>query len=801
MNRYFSTGLTVLFFILDIICLKSQSKDPFIDSINEKLSIYCQTVPFEDIFIHSDRNTYISGEYLWFSAYLLDRQSLSLTSGSSYAYIELLDPANRPVSQIRVRLEEGTGGGGFRLPDSLSSGEYTLRAYTNWMKNFLPHGCFMKTLTIYNPLREFTFKKKSLIYFPDNCDYNIAFFPEGGMLLSGFVNKVGIIVNYKRNREKGYKSYLLDEKNDTITLVVVDSTGIGSFEFYAGQGENYKLISDNTKDTFALPLISQTGFSLNVKNRINDSLKIIVNTNRVTSAGSEYFYVVIQSRGNNLYGSRVNISGKSTVISIVGNKLTQGINQISIFDSQGNPVCSRYIFIPVQPSDNNIIMNTADRAGKREKFSLEIGLDTNLISNLDLSNFSLSVSAVNGTEKNSGISDYLITGNEFRPIDGDGFICSEVFRMSFETIDNYLLSIKSNWIIWEDLIQNKVPEIKFLAEKEKQFLSGFYISTDKTETNHDQTLLLSIPGKVPVFKYAKTDQKNRFVFAIRDNESSYDYIIQPSEKNDNYLIQIESPFSDNYPESEGFIDTTRKGFPDEIVKWSINYQVEKIYGISNIGDTIRTIISHSKPIRFYGKPDKELILSDYISLPVMEEVFFELLPGVKVKSTKSKSEVLMQYPVNRNYSDDLPALLVDGVIIDDPSIILKLDPELVEKIDIVKGEYVVGDLVFYGIISVITKSGDFRSVSLPANAIRIDDYGYNFVRKFKSPDYSSGFNKADRFPDFRNTIYWNHNLKPDKYGIINVDIMTSDFVTAYEINFQGVAGSKVISVRKTIRVE
>ena len=356
--------ISIFIFSLDIFCLKSQPNDPFISTLKAKLSAWCKSVPFEDIYLHSDRETYIAGEYLWFNTYLFDRQSLSLSPESSYAYIELLDPENQPVSQTKVRLENGSGGGGFSLPDSLSTGEYTLRAYTSWMKNFLPNGCFMKKVTVYNPFNDLTFKKIISPNSPDKSDNNVLFFPEGGRLLNGFVNKVGVRVFIPGGRKPSFKGYLSDGINDSIIQVFVDSTGIGSFEFFAEKGKSYRLLSDNGKNTFFLPVISQTGFSLNVKNEVNDSLKLTINTEGVSGAGNNYFYVVIQSRGSILYGSRVNFSGKSTSLSITGNILNPGINQITIFDSGGTPVCSRLVFNPYPISDN-IFLKIVDRVRKK----------------------------------------------------------------------------------------------------------------------------------------------------------------------------------------------------------------------------------------------------------------------------------------------------------------------------------------------------------------------------------------------------------------------------------------------------
>ena len=70
---------------------------------------------------------------------------------------------------------------------------------------------------------------------------------------------------------------------------------------------------------------------------------------------------------------------------------------------------------------------------------------------------------------------------------------------------------------------------------------------------------------------------------------------------------------------------------ESIKNMSVNYQVEKIYGISGLGDTLNQFHHLLVPVRFYGKPDQELIMSDYISLPVMQEVFFELVRESRLK--------------------------------------------------------------------------------------------------------------------------------------------------------------------------
>jgi hypothetical protein len=62
--------------------------------------------------------------------------------------------------------------------------------------------------------------------------------------------------------------------------------------------------------------------------------------------------------------------------------------------------------------------------------------------------------------------------------------------------------------------------------------------------------------------------------------------------------------------------------------------------------------------------------------------------------------------------------------------------------------------------------------------------------------------KNNRIPDFRNTLYWNPSVKPDKGGKARIEFWTSDMASTYEINIQGITSDgKPISQRKIIKVE
>jgi hypothetical protein len=195
-------------------------------------------------------------------------------------------------------------------------------------------------------------------------------------------------------------------------------------------------------------------------------------------------------------------------------------------------------------------------------------------------------------------------------------------------------------------------------------------------------------------------------------------------------------------------------------------------------------------------------MKDYIALPVMQEVFFELLVGVFLKSKKAGYEVAIADPETNRIYDSPPGLFIDGVMVKDASVIAGLDPELVEKIDVIREKYFVGDFMFYGIVNIITKAGDFSNVTLPDYCIRLPYRVIDPVNSFISTDYSSPERKRSRIPDFRNTLYWNPAVKTDNAGKARIEFWTSDFVSDFEVNIQGITGEgKLFSIKKIIKVK
>jgi hypothetical protein len=714
-----------LFVLLFIFSINSygQVQTNFMDVLTDKFQKYCNSFPREETYVHTDRQVYVAGEDIWFKIYLFDWKSLKLSSESNIAYFEILNPENRPVIQKRIKLDRGIGQGQVVLPDTISSGTYTLRAYTNWMKNFMPYNCFSKKLIIINAL-----SSKSL----------------------------GV--------NSGTTSALVNYKERTIPA-----------------------------------LSSTTGFNARIDNLKPETVEMVVTDSQNSrSRKGNTCYLFVQTHGIINYKRQLILTGDTTLIEIPRSLLTPGINQIMLFDASGTPVIEKYIYTP-EKDTVTLTITSAEGYKTREKILLGIKEGNESPAGGNSEDLSISVAPADNFDF-PGIADYLVFGSEF------GTVPQEVLKLKladipYGTLDRVLSGLKSNWIDWKTIMSGKVPVIKYKKETEYHFIYGRLINKNTLAPDPGQYVFLSVPGKVAIFRYAKTDENGNFTFSIPLDSKVRDLIIQPEETDRNNNIRIETSYSEKYAELLSARDTSTYKVTEDLKKLGINYQIAKIYKSDEQLPGSEPVSFTGGSQRFYGKPDIELVMDDYIKLPVMQEVFFELIPGVYLKKKKSGYEMTVADPVDNKPYDRPPLMFVDGVVVKDPAVIANLDPEQVEKVDAVRSRYFVGEYLFYGIVNVITRNGDFSAVTLPDYAVRLPYRVTEPVSSFSSPDYTSEEKRRSRIPDFRNTLFWNSSVTPDKEGKVNVDFWTSDIKADYEISLQGVNSSgEPVSFRKTVKV-
>jgi hypothetical protein len=180
-NQFISIFLLFLFFFFSF-----KTNAQVESKINSGLEWYYKTYPPEKVYAQTDKGNYIAGQTLWFSIYSL---SFGLPSDlSKIAYLQLISlPEGNVVTQANLPIDGGMSHGNILLPDSLKTGVYELRCFTEWMLNFDEHSIFHKVIYVQNKTGQ------SIQYKINRANVNhsyIDFFPEGGDLVAGNPCKV-----------------------------------------------------------------------------------------------------------------------------------------------------------------------------------------------------------------------------------------------------------------------------------------------------------------------------------------------------------------------------------------------------------------------------------------------------------------------------------------------------------------------------------------------------------------------------------------------------------------------------------
>ncbi|MCX6302253.1 MAG: hypothetical protein NTW82_08715 [Bacteroidia bacterium] len=793
MIKYFKliVSFLILLFLLAEYQLIAQTRTG--EDIRTRLEEYCRDIPWEEIFIHTDRDIYVAGEEMWFNSYLFDRQTGKLSSRSKVAYFELLNPDNVPVVQKRLLITDGRCPGNAHIPDTLTTGTYTFRIYTNWMKNFLPENAAMKSINIVNPFRNSGFKRKIIFEKHLPSKLNIAFYPEGGVLLNSIRGKVAVKASDEYQRGVVFNGIVRDSKGDSVASFTTDRYGLASFELTPANGNSYYVLYAGS--VTYLPLASDEGCSLRADYLGRDLMTISLN--RTGTSVNQNYSLLIQAHGNTSYFETFSIYGNNKTIVLPLSGLSPGINQITLFNQNRKPVCERLVLISSENNAGVPGLKTADKYGKREKVIVDLEKGQESVIN---STFSISVTPRQFKTNYSGISDYLVFGTEF------GYLPwnepdEQAGEVTVNDFDNFLIGAKSRWISWEKVFSDNVASLDFMMEENAHLLSGLINERDKSVSEKDKVLTLSIPGKVASYYYAKASSSGQFEFMLPVDQIQKNLIIQPGSTDENISIEILPSYSRITSESVSFNDSVTGVISAAFSDLSARHQVNRIFeaAVKEEVQPDQSFVQSEK--RFYGKPETQILMADFISLPVMQEIFFELAPGVRLRERKSGYDMRILNPFSNEYYNDPSTVLIDGVIINDLTILANLDPELVEEIDIVKTPYLTGDIVHNGIVHVITKSGKFNNLSLPEYAVKLPYRVTEPVPLFTFPDYSDAEKKKSRIPDFRNTLFWNPQVKSENGNKIFIEFWSSDLAGDYLIDIHGITSDgKPVSFMKVITI-
>ena len=225
-------------------------------------------------------------------------------------------------------------------PQSLERfGDYSLTAYTLYMRNQGPDYFFKKPLTIW-PYQESRRTQRNTSV-RKVSDFDVSFFPEGGYLIDGY----DCCVAFKALGDDGgsveVAGVLKNDRDETVDTLRTLHGGMGCLRFTAHTGERYYAectMAGGKTERFDLPASRNTACVLKIL-QTEENFTVLPISGRPLPKGLK---LLVHCRGNICYHKPWNYDYASLIFR--RSDLPGGILQILLLDKAGNALSERLVF-------------------------------------------------------------------------------------------------------------------------------------------------------------------------------------------------------------------------------------------------------------------------------------------------------------------------------------------------------------------------------------------------------------------------------------------------------------------------
>ena len=756
------------------------------DTTLANFQYYQYQVPEEKVYLSTDKEVFVQNENLWFSVFLVNARTHQTSSVSELVYVDLLGPKDEIISSLAIDMRSHLGKGSFFLADSLLGGNYTINAYTHYMRNSSPEFIFSKTVEFFNLKRKKTIKEPVT----DKQTIHVDFFPEGGYILGGVPNAIAFKIIDGFGNGLTHKGVLIDAKGNKVTELNPLTFGLGKFQFTPDSDQQYRgFFQINGNDYFfKLPKVKDKGYQLTVRRALTKT--------HITVKGSpgmsfENAYLLMHIRGNMIKVVKANPGQEFIYNSLVNDQVSSGIIHVTFFKDRV-PLLERLFYNERANDKINIEADVTPNIKKRS----EVNFDLSVLDPTGLKysgSFSVSVQKKSTDRNKTNIENYLWLTSDLKGyIESPNYYTNAVNADRFEMLD--LLMLTHGWrrFEWGNVLNRTLPPILYFPEKGFT-LEGKVVRWEDRSKPIQVDLSMMFLENITFQARTSSNEAGDFWFEGLQVEDTLNAVIQTinskKEKKGKSGKLINS-----------FIELKKKTYP----KIRINHQAKKIENkalnrdylddmleISQIkasfdGDVIfldevavestedRSSNPFYREYMLYREPDTRLVMDSIKSgYANIFDVIKGRLTGIQFSKDESGEYIALIRGPNSISLDNNAVFLLDGQQIPS-SVISTINPNDISHVDVLKGVRATIYGTSNGVIAFYRKTG--RSGAALGNTmgiLNVKMYGYHQPDEFYVPNHKNPTEKEKIRPDRRGTQYWSYSV-PLSQNKANFSYYTSD---------------------------
>ncbi len=679
---------------------------------------------------------------------------------------------------------------------------------------------------------------KRTFYVPEAFDFHVDFFPEGGELIVGNMQKVAFKAQASNGQSIDVLGEIIDSEGDTVANFQSLHVGIGNFMLNVIPNKQYTAVVHTTYNgksitkKFALPLPSDDDYALTISTRKGKAYYQVL---QPQNGLQHTFYIVGHLRGFVLFVNKlIQPTGMIDITNI-----PDGIVSLTLIDDSMIPYSERLLFIHNMKSNCKIVQ---DKPNYESRVPVKINI--HIADSLGISpqgTYSISVTdnqfVHTDSTSNNIISQLLLNSDLKGYIEDPGYYFQNDDRRTLACLDNLMLTQGWTRFRVDDILKSRMTNPKFDLEL-SQTVSGNVLNGSTPVTNKAVIVQVNKKNYPPLI----TDSNGRFIlsnlqygetgkveasvlekgkllrsvltldkdwFPVAENKNIYVSLPQPS----NVLTTLDLPTTIktdslwilNLPE---VAVTAEMKIKDRFSSYKLNdEEMIRQQNASTAFDLVQKIpgfqIINNRP---YLNPKQSLRPEMRMSTDINNREI--LKPMGKINYGLPVRFMLDDHSISFNILKDISA--------NDIISVHKIDPEVDAGLGYIQNHQAIeqayleafengadeeelqsleydaqihnfkdGDLrTSGGCIVLASRSGDLK---IPSNDSRGDAtvlLGTTKYKEFYSPKYKTAV--QDSFnPDLRTTIHWQPNVPIDPNGNGSITFYTGDRKSNYTIIFEG----------------
>lgn len=638
-------------------------------------------------------------------------------------------------------------------------------------------------------------------------EIDVQFFPEGGELIGGIPNQVGFKALKKNGLGIDIKGSIIDEQNNEISTFTSSHAGMGSFYISPEPNKNYKAkltLKDGTIQTVALPKASEEGLSLQVTNSTSDliNVKIIANTPFFEANKGKSFYITVLHANATYFAATIKLVNQVALIKIPKKDLPQGVAQISLFNSNSEPLKERLVF--VLNSNEMSLTLKSDLPTYKPRQKVKITVDAKVATLPIVGDFSVAVIdeqkvPLDENTETTILSSLLLTSDLKGYIEKPNYYFIKTDEKKLADLDKLMLTQGYRRFAYKDILANKYPVISYLPEQGMNITGTLRDATGMPVKKG--TLRLTVPGKTISAEVTTTNM----------GAFNFQNLVIP----DSSEVMISAKYNTNASNLMILVD----GIPSAMPGKNLNIADE----VNNIDTVLSSYLSNSQKQYRFLRTLKEVEIKGSSSIkkpsfkdhPTLSglgqiadhEISPESLSGCNLllECLKARATGLIydtnqqKFYISRDYNSGSGAktpvqVFINGSPVDarDINSVSVADLESVEIF--LKDPLGTVDRLYgtKGVLIINTKKTPVgQKISkqqlldmLPKpNIVTFTPMGYSKERQFYNPKYLP--NAIVNSNDLRTTIYWNPKVITDEKGNVSFEFFNADGKGTYRAVIEG----------------